>query len=146
MGTNEFGVSRTPEEFVNHFFVLDFFFFEFGEQVPVNQVPVDVWDAGKLQGHDAKFVRLGVVGVGGLRCFPRWRRCVGLKNFFVLLCGGMNGVGDVFVGIVDADFFNEVEHNFFCLFVVTVSGEKDSYGSTVNVMTISGESFLPEVN
>jgi len=31
MGTNEFMNLRSPEEFMNHFFVLDFIFFEFGE-------------------------------------------------------------------------------------------------------------------
>ena len=56
----------------SHFnFVSDFFSFEFGEQIPVNHIPVDVGDTRKLQGHDAKFIRLIVVGVGGFRFFPR---------------------------------------------------------------------------
>ena len=58
----------------------------------------------------------------------------------------VNNVRHIFVNIVDASLFNEVMHNFFCLLVVAVSGEKDSYGSTINVVAISGESFLPEVN
>ena len=58
----------------------------------------------------------------------------------------VNHVGHIFVNIINAGLFNEVMHNFFCLLVVAVSGEKDSYGSTINVVAISGESFLPEVN
>ena len=51
-------------------FVSDFIFFEFGKKFPVNQIPVDVRDTRKLQGNDAKFIRLGVVGVVGLRRLP----------------------------------------------------------------------------
>ena len=58
----------------------------------------------------------------------------------------VNHVGHIFVNIVDAGLFNEVKHNVFCLFVVTVSGEENAKGSAIYVVAISGESLLPEIN
>ncbi len=59
---------------------------------------------------------------------------------------GVNHVGYVFVNIIGTGLFNEVMHNFFCLFIVAVRGEENTKGSTINVMTIGGKSFLPEIN
>ena len=66
--------------------------------------------------------------------------------FFVLKASGVNHVGDIFVSIVHAGFFNEVVHNFFCLVVVTVRGEENANGRAINVTTIVGENFLPVEN
>ena len=64
----------------------------------------------------------------------------------MLLDGVVNNIRHIFVNIISAGLFNEVMHNFFCLFVVTVSGEKNAKGSAIYVVAISGEGFLPEVN
>ena len=59
---------------------------------------------------------------------------------------GVNHVGDVFFGVINADFFNEVMHNFFCLLVVAVRSEENVNDSAINVVVVGGESFLPEIN
>ena len=58
----------------------------------------------------------------------------------------MNHVGDVFVDIVDADFFDEIMHNFFCLVIVAMRGEKSANDCPINVMAIGKENFLPVEN
>jgi len=69
-----------------------------------------------------------------------------LEVFFVLKVSGVNYVGHVFVNIIGTGFFYEVMHDVFCLFVVAVSGEENVNDSAINVMTIGGKSFLPEIN
>ena len=64
----------------------------------------------------------------------------------MLKIGCVNYVGYIFLNVISASLFNEVIHNFFCLFIVAVRGEENTKGSTINVMTIGGKSFLPEIN
>ena len=59
---------------------------------------------------------------------------------------GVNYVGYIFLNVISAGLFNEVMHNFFRLLIVAVRGEKNANGSAINVVTISGESLLPEIN
>ena len=58
----------------------------------------------------------------------------------------MNHVGDIFVNIVDTGFFNEVMHNFFCLFIVAMSGEENANSSAINVVAVGRENVLPVEN
>ena len=69
-----------------------------------------------------------------------------MEVFLVLKVSGVNYVGHVFVNIIGTGFFNEVFHNVFCLLIVAVRGEENAKGSAINVMTIGGKSFLPEIN
>ena len=64
----------------------------------------------------------------------------------MLAASGVNHVGHIFVNIINASLFNEVMHNVFCLFVVAVSCEEHAKGSAIDVVAISGESLLPEIN
>ena len=59
---------------------------------------------------------------------------------------GVNHVGYVFLNIIGIGLFNEVMHNFFCLFIVAVRGEENAKGSAINVVAVGGESLLPEIN
>lgn len=64
----------------------------------------------------------------------------------MLKIGGVNHVGYVFLNIIGTGFFDEVMHDFFCLFIVAMRGEENAKSSAIDIMTISGESFLPEIN
>lgn len=129
-----------------NFFVLNFVFVEFREQIPINHIPVNIRDIGKLKRYKVRKILLLVIGIGRFRDIPRRRKLLRRGIVLKLRFSGTNNISNVIFKVRDTSIFNQILHNKRSFIEIAVSSDENANDSAINIVAIVSKNFLPVIN